>query len=127
MKLLRKLGICMDHSSANIIEFNNESNELKTIESKFTHQEKEESLSKSEHLMHNKEYHYLSKYFKELGEVIQNYDEVILFGPTDAKVALYNLLKEDHLFAKIKIEYKNADKMTENQQHAFIKDYFQLN
>lgn len=117
----------MDHASANIIEFNDESKELKTIESEFTHQEREDSLGKSEHLMHNKEYHLQSKYFKQLREVIRNYDEVLLFGPTDAKVALYNLLKEDHLFAKIKIEYKNSDKMTENQQHSFIKDYFQAN
>lgn len=49
---------------------------------------------------------------------------VVLFGPTDAKVALYNILKADHRFAKIKIEIKPADKMTENQQDTFVKIYF---
>ena len=55
---------------------------------------------------------------------VKNYDEVILFGPTDAKVELFNILKADQHFDKIKIDIKQADKMTENQQHAFVKDHF---
>jgi len=51
-------------------------------------------------------------------------DSVFLFGPTDAKVELFNILEADHRFAKIKIEVKHADKMTENQQHAFVKKFF---
>ena len=48
----------------------------------------------------------------------------MLFGPTDAKTELFNLLKADHHFDKINIETKHADKMTENQQHAFVREYF---
>jgi len=33
-------------------------------------------------------------------------------------------LKKDHRFADIVIEIKQTDKMTENQQHAFVRDYF---
>jgi hypothetical protein len=57
---------------------------------------------------------------------MKDYDEVILFGPTDAKSELYNLLKNDHHFDKIRIEVKPADKMTENQQQAFVKKYFSI-
>jgi hypothetical protein len=114
----------MDHSSANLIEFKKESDESITIDSKFTHQEKESTLGKSEHLMHNKEQHQQSEYYKKLGEVIKNYDEVLLFGPTDAKVELFNLLMEGQAFTNVKIEFQNTDKMTENQQHAFVIDYF---
>ena len=74
--------------------------------------------------MHNKEQHEQSEYYKKLEEVILKYDDVIHFGPTDAKVELLNDLRTDNRFAKIKIEIKQADKMTENQQHAFVKDYF---
>ena len=77
--------------------------------------------------MHNKEQHEQSEYYKSIGEIIKNYDDVIIFGPTDAKTELFNLLKADHRFAKIKIEIKQADKMTENQQHAFVKEYFSKN
>jgi len=114
----------MDHSNADLIEFNTATLQTKTIDSKFTHEVKESTLSKSEQLMHNKEQHQQSEYYKKLGEVIKNYDEVILFGPTEAKTELLNVLKADHLFSKIHIEVKNTDKMTENQQHAFVKEYF---
>lgn len=124
MTTAKNLGIWMDHSSAHLMEFTTDPIETKTIESKFTHEEKELSLTKSENLMHNKEQHQQSEYYKNLGEIIKNYDEVILFGTTDAKVELFNVLRADHRFAKIKIEIKQSDKMTENQQHTFVREYF---
>ena len=124
MKTAKDIGIWMDHASAHLIEFTTDPIETKTLESAFTHVAKEDSLGKSEHLMHNKEQHQQSGYYKKLGEVIKNYTEVILFGPTDAKVELYNTLKADHHFENIKIEVKQTDKMTEHQQHAFVKEHF---
>ncbi|MCY7362932.1 MAG: hypothetical protein LH629_12840 [Ignavibacteria bacterium] len=127
MESEKKLGIWMDHSHANLIEYKAEKIEEieeKVITSNFTHQEKEKSLSKSESLMHNKEQQRQAEFYKKLGEVVKNYTDVILFGPTDAKVELFNNLRADHNFAKIKIEVMQKDKMTENQQHAFVKEYF---
>jgi len=124
MTTLKKIGICMDHASANLIEFTTDPIETKTLESKFTHQEKEHSLSKGENLMHNKEQHLTAEYYKKLGEEILKYQFVLLFGPTDAKVELFNILKNDHNFSKIKIEVVKTDKMTDNQQHAFVKEHF---
>jgi len=124
MTTAKNLGIWMDHSTAHLMEFTSNPIQTKTIESKFTHLVKEQSLKKSENLMHNKEQHEQSEYYKELGEVIRNYEGVILFGPTDAKLELLNVLRADHRFAKIKIETKQADKMTENQQHAFVREFF---
>jgi stalled ribosome rescue protein Dom34 len=120
----KKLGIWLDHSTAHLIELATELGEVKIIESKFTHDEKEHSLSKSESLMHHKEQRELTAYYKELMEKIKNYDEVLLFGPTTAKEELANLLKADHRFEKIKVETKGADKMTTNQQYAFVKEHF---
>jgi hypothetical protein len=120
----KSLGIWMDHSHAHLMEFTTDPIQTKTIESKFTHDVKEQSLGKSENLMHNKEQHQQSSYYKQLGEIIKKYEEVILFGPTDAKIELLNILRADHLFEKIKIDVKHADKMTENQEHAFVRKYF---
>ncbi len=117
----------MDHSNAHLMEFTTDPIETKTLESKFTHEEKEQSLGKSENLMHNKEQHEQATYYKELGEIIRNYKEVLLFGPTNAKMELFNTLKTDQLFADIKIEVESADKMTENQQHAFVREHFSIN
>ena len=124
MTTQKKLGIWMDHSNAHIMEFIKTAVETGTVESEFTHEIKEHALGKSEHVMHNKEQQQQSEYYKKLGEKIKDYDEVILFGPTDAKVELLNTLKEDHHFDKIKIEVQSTDKMTEAQQHAFVKQYF---
>ena len=120
----KNLGIWMDHSSAHLMEFTTDPIETKIIGSKFTHEAKVNSLEKSEHLMHNKEQHQQSEYYKKLGETIRNYEEVILFGPTKAKEELFNVLRADHRFANTKIEIRQADKMTEPQQHAFVREYF---
>ncbi len=124
MKKANCIGIWMDHSTANLMEFTTDPIETKTIESSFTHQEKENSLEKSESLMHQKEQHKQKAFYKQLEGVIKDSTNVILFGPTNAKVELYNLLKADHHFDHIKIEVIEADKMTENQQHAFVKKHF---
>lgn len=120
----KSLGIWMDHSNAHLMEFNTNPIETKIISSKFTHAEKESSLVKSENLMHNKERDFQAEYFKTLAEVIKDYEKIILFGPTNAKVELFNVLKTDLRFAKTKIEVKQSDKMTENQKHAFVREYF---
>jgi hypothetical protein len=118
MIIEKSLGIWMDHQNAHVMEFTTDPIATTTVESKFTHQEKEQTLGRSENLMHNKEQH------EELREIIRNYNDVILFGPTDAKLELLNILRKDHLFADIVIEVKSSDKMTENQQHAFVREYF---
>lgn len=124
MKTTKKLGIWMDHSIAHLMEFTSKHFEIETIESKFTNREKNKSLAKSESLMDNKQKQQLSDYYKKIGEAIKNYKRVILFGPTDAKIELFDLLSEDERFLKIKIEIKNTDKMTEYQQHEFVRAYF---
>ena len=119
----KKLGIWMDHASAHLMEYNDDIT-THIILSESTHAEKEKTLQKGESMMHNKEQQQESAYYKTLGESIKNYDDVLLFGPTNAKVELLNILKADNHFSKIKIETMQTDKMTENQAHAFVRDYF---
>lgn len=125
MTTAKYLGIWMDHSQAHVTEFSKEQMQTKILRSRFTYVEKEKSLEKSEALMHNKENHEQLDYYKMLGNMIRNYEEVILFGPTYAKAELFNILMTDHRFAKIKIEIHSAEKMTENQEHAFVREYFE--
>ncbi len=65
-----------------------------------------------------------SGFYKKLSSVINDYNEVLLFGPTDAKTELFNLLRNNRQFEKIKISVQVADNMTDNQQDAFVKDFF---
>jgi hypothetical protein len=121
----KKLGIWLDHSNAHLMELINNSISTTTVESTFSHAKKNETMEKSEQLMHNKEQHEQLAYYKVLEEIILSYTNVILFGPTDAKTELYNLIKNNRQFENIKIATLPADKMTENQQHAFVKEYFE--
>lgn len=124
MKRRKRLGIWMDHSIAHLMEFTNMHFEIKTIESKLTNELKIENLSKIESITPNKKKRLLLDYYKKLSEAIKDYEQVILFGPTDAKIEFFDLLSEDNRFLKIKFEIKNTDKMTENQQQAFVQEYF---
>jgi hypothetical protein len=120
----RKIGIWMDHSIAHLMEFSNNPFEIKTIESNFTHQQKLDSLKKGELHLHNKELQEQSKYYKKLIDVVKKYKEVILFGPTNAKEELFNVLSADIRFEDVKIQVKKTDKMTAKQQHDFVIDFF---
>ena len=113
----------MDHAHAHLIEYADPM-VTKLVTSNSTHEEKGETRPEGEKRMHNKDQQLESKYYKELAKLIKNYDEVLLFGPTNAKTELSNILENDSSFSKIKIETKQADKMTENQERAFVRDYF---
>jgi hypothetical protein len=124
MTTATNLGIWMDHSNAHLMEFKTDPITTTIISSRFTHRDKEHSIGRSENGMHQKQNHELTGYYKKIGEAIRNYQDVLLFGPTSAKIELLNLLKADHHFEKIRIETKDADKMTQNEQHAFVREHF---
>ncbi len=126
MKTTKKLGIWIDYSTANLIEYNMDSYEIKSIDSGFSFEEINEVLNNNKCLIDNKENQQLSKYFKRIAEQLKEYNELVLFGSTDAKVELNSILKEEELFQKIKIEIKNTAKMTDNQKKSFVKSYFSL-
>lgn len=126
MQTKKQIGIWMDNSTAHILEPKDNAIVTSNINSEFTHEQRQHSLGKNENLMHNKEQHMQSKYYKTIADALKGHDEILLFGPTTAKNELSNLLKADHHFSTVKIDVVDADKMTENQQHAFVKKHFQL-
>jgi hypothetical protein len=124
MKNTKKLGVWMDHSNAFLMELKNDTIVTNSVTSEYSHPDSQTNLYKGEKLIHKKEQHLQLSYYKKLGEIIRNYDEVVLFGPTDAKSELFNLIKNDHLFMNIVIKVKQSDKLSENQMQTFVKEYF---
>jgi len=125
MKKEKCLGIFMNHENAHLIDQYASPDKQINIASKFNHLEKLKTLSlKGEGPMHNKEQHFQADFYKQLGEVIRNYDSVLLFGPTEAKTELFNILQANHLFDKITISVESTDKLTHNQQHSFVSEFF---
>ena len=113
----------MDHSSAHLIDLTKEK-DAHVIMTDFSHDTKEEALSRSENVMHNKRQQMQEAYYKEIADQILNYDHVLLFGPTNAKTELHNYLKNNAHFENIKIDIETADKLSENEKLALVKDHF---
>lgn len=124
MKKIKQLGIWMDHSKAILIELYDHKLISKEIMIKPIPLEKE-NVDTHEVKVHSKEQnHNQSVFFNEISEGIRNYQNVLLFGPTDAKNELFNLLKADHNFENTKIEMKTTDKMTMIEKQDFVVEYF---
>ena len=124
MKSKKQLGIWMDHSTAHLMALTNGTILSSTIESGPITQGDEQNVYKDESHSLNKEQGQLSTYYRKLGDAILDYDEAVLFGPTEAKNELFNLIRENHLFDKIEIVIQPADKMTESERNTFVTSYF---
>ena len=81
--------------------------------------------------MVNKEQHTQKAYFKRMFLPVLHFDEVLLFGPTNAKIALLHFLRQDRKFENINFELLPTEKLTEQQQqqqqHDFVWEYFHYN
>ncbi len=124
MKTKKQLGIWMDHSIAHLIEVTEDQSGVTSIDSRAEPLDDEQISFKGESHMMNKEQEILSTFYKKITDKIKDYDEVLLFGPTDAKSELFNQIDNIHQLSMIKITIKTTDKMTENQQQAFVRDFF---
>ena len=124
MKPAKQLGIWMDHSTAHIMKL--VANEVAnvTLESSPAFTEQVQNLRTDESQMHDKAQNKQSDFYRQLSYIINEHDEVLLFGPTDAKTELFNLLKANSRFEKTKITVQPADKMRDNQQQAYVKNFY---
>jgi hypothetical protein len=124
MKKIKQLGIWMDHSKAILIELYDHKIDSKEVVLKQMPLE-QENVDTHEVKVHGKEQsHNQSVFFKEISDTIRDYKYVLLFGPTDAKNELFNLLKDDHNFENTAIELKTTDKMTLVEKQSFVVEYF---
>jgi hypothetical protein len=124
MKTTKRLGIWMDHSIAHLMELKNNNIESEIIVAQSIIHEDIEINWKDESSIQNKVQYNLSHYFKKLIDVIKDFDELLLFGPTNAKNELFNLIDNIHNMDMIKITIRTTDKMPEDQQKTFVRDFF---
>lgn len=119
-----KAGIWMDHQHAFVTEFTVDPMKSMEIMNNSSNMDKDGKFAKGENHMHTKEQQLQSDFYKKLTDIIKGYHNVILFGPTKAKDELFNRLVSDSTCSGVKIKIEHADKMTDNQRHAFVRDYF---
>jgi len=126
MESIKKIAIYMDHFMANVIVYSKEAKLIKTIKSDFNQYEKQKIIQKGEIHFHNKEQDAQSKFYKEISDSIIDYSQVLLFGTTNAKTELANILSKDNRFSEVTITIKNTDKLTTNKQIAFVNNCYYI-
>jgi len=120
----KKLGVWMDHSIAYLMEFTANPFEIKTVESDSIGTINSANTLEAMMKIRNQ---LLLAYYNKIANELKDYSKIILFGPSNAKMELFDVLSEDERFLKVKIEIKSTDRMTAQEQHMFITDYFSTN
>jgi len=126
-------GVWIDHAHAFIVK----SDSMQIQSSKTVYSEVEpnhrtgqhsERLTMTDPLSDNKRrIHQFHDYSKQLRDEIKDANEILLFGPGEAKNKFAAELKAlDHVLADRVKAVETADSMTENQLHAYVKKFFQL-
>ena len=126
VKTVKKLGIYMELSSANLIEFTINLLKMKALPSNFIFYEESQILQQGQTHLENNEKQLCTEYLKRLSDYILLYDEVIIFGTRKAATLLFKHLSHDNRFYKIKIALKATTKMTPEEQNNFVTNYFLL-
>ncbi|MFN3755130.1 hypothetical protein [Flavobacterium sp.] len=119
---MKKLGIYIDQSSANLIELT-----IDILEKKSTNSfEEKQTQENDEKHIEFRESHLQNYYFKKISEYILYYNEVLLFGTSNAITKLFDMISYDNRFYNINIAIKPTDRLTYQQQNDFVSDFFLL-
>jgi hypothetical protein len=112
----------MDYATAHLVEF--KKLRVETVVIRATQIDKDKFLKSKDYSFQIKDENQQQNFYKTIAEHILNFKNVMIFGPCDAKIAFENCLKTDDRFDKVQIAILPADKMTDNQKHAFVNQYF---
>jgi len=125
MHTKKRLGVWMDHQNAHLMEYKSLGDDADSvIISQFARKVKSRQVAHGESGIFHRQQRAQERYYKKMAYIIQHYHSVLLFGPTEAKTELLNYLRKDHRFDHIKIDVREADKMTIPQQHELVKAFF---
>jgi stalled ribosome rescue protein Dom34 len=68
--------------------------------------------------------HHLDAYYREIIQAIHDADSILIFGPGEAKGELKKALEESRELGRRIVGVESADKMTQRQIAAMVRDYF---
>lgn len=132
----KRIGVWLDHHKANFISFEPLNEHVQTIYSNLDPNQIRVdgegadgtrwawAASNNEYHKNHKAMQELDKYYDTLSKLLEEYDEVLLFGPTDAKKELKNKLASNKHFKNKAIHVESSDHLSENQMLAYVRDYF---
>jgi len=68
--------------------------------------------------------HHLDAYYREIIQAIRDADSILIFGPGEAKGELKKAIEESRDLGRRIVGVESADKMTQRQIAAKVRDYF---
>lgn len=136
VKTEKTIGVWLDHRKAHFIDVSKSNAVVETafsdMESNLRYKREagngtllgNNRSTNSEHHAHNREQRILDDYYKMITDRLKGYDDILLFGPSNAKYELSNKLNGDKHFAQKRIDVVSADHLTENQMVAEVRKFF---
>ncbi len=131
--MVRNIGVWLDKEKAYLISVNGGKHSIEKVESNVESRVRYEGESKSfsgrggaffnpSKKRTKREKHQLSHYLSDINSRLSDASNILIFGPADAKKELKKVLirRKD----KPAISIESAEKMTENQMVARVKDHF---
>lgn len=85
---------------------------------------KEYHGTKGEHGSNNANQANSLHFFKDVAHLLLPFDEILIFGPGQAQEEFHNFLKEDAHFNNKKIIIDTAERLSDAQMIAKVREYF---
>jgi hypothetical protein len=131
----RCVGLWIDHAKAMIVVVGKEANAITRIDSDVEGHIRLSGGSRSktpygpqdirsEKRIEERRKHHFHRYYDRVIGVIRDADEILILGPGEAKPELEKRMKESGDLAVKIAKIETADKMTERQLAAKVKEFF---
>lgn len=69
--------------------------------------------------------HQLREYYEKVIAVIRDAEQILIFGPGEAKLELEREIQKSKPLAKKVVKVETTDKMTENQIMAYVREFYE--
>jgi len=131
----QNVGLWIDHRKAIVVTIKNEKEAVQVIESNVEPRVRFSGGSRtatpyspqdvaSEGKRDERFRHHLDAYYGEVIQAIREADSILIFGPGEAKGELKKALEESRELGRRIVGVESADKMTQRQIAAKVRDYF---
>jgi stalled ribosome rescue protein Dom34 len=133
--MTKKIGLWIDHKKAIIVFQSEQGQEIQTIESGVgrhvhfrgaSHPKSAYSAQyqQGDDQLDNKYLEHLNKFYEKVIDHLRGAEAVLIFGPGEAKGELEKRIAHEKVNLQI-VAIETADKLTERQIAAKVRDYFQ--
>jgi len=131
----QNVGLWIDHRKAIVVTIKNDKELMRVIESNVEPRVRLSGGSRtatpygpqevaSEGKRDERYRHHLDAYYREVIRAIRDADSILIFGPGEAKGELKKAIEESKDMGRRIVGVESADKMTQRQIAAKVRDYF---